>query len=226
MVEAIVATLGFDADFALRRLSRGAPKRALFLALKVDEASWARVYSAYNLVQMFCSYSKVDCVLEPIGTSRPVAEVYSILRREAEKNESLELFLTGGPRILVISALVAALLLPQRYARKIKTVVEGEGFEASIEVNIGVLQKLLSLGEPERRILVALLEHERGLTAPKIASVAGVPRTSTYRKLDLLKSLSLVEEEGGRYRLAENVRIFLRVIPLGDTIGNGETEYK
>lgn len=216
-VEVIVATLGFDADFALRRLSKGAPRRALFLALKVDEVSWARVLSAFKLIETFCSYSRVECLLEPIGTSRPIAEVYSILRREVEGCESLELFLTGGPRVMVVSALVAALLLPQEYSRKVKAVIEGEGFEARVEVDIGMLQKLLSLGDPERRILVALLEYERGLTAPKVATVANIPRTSAYRKLNLLKSLNLVEEVNGRYRLSESVRTFLRGLPLGST---------
>lgn len=215
--EVVVATLGFDADFVLRRLSKGAPRRALFLALKVDEVSWARVLSAFKLIETFCSYSKVECALEPIGTSRPIAEVYSVLKREIEKCESLELFLTGGPRVMVVSTLIAALLLPQKYSRKVKVIIEGEGFEARVEVDIGMLQKLLSLGDSERRILVTLLEYERGLTAPKVATATGIPRTSTYRKLNFLKSINLVEEEGGKYRLAENVRTSLRGLPLGNT---------
>jgi len=213
--EALIATLGFDADFVLRRLMKGAPGRVVLLALKVDEASWARVESAFRLVQAFCSYRRVDCVLEPIGVDRIVAAVYSVLRRELERGcELLELFLTGGPRIMVVSALLAALLLPREHSVKVKAVVEGEAFEASLEVDVDVLQKLFTLGYGERRILITLYNHWQGLTASRVAALSGTPRTSTYRKLNTLKSLGLVEEANGRYKLTDKLRNLMGTIPL------------
>jgi len=121
---ALMATLGFDADFTLRRLMRGAPGRVVLLALKVDEGSWARVDSAFKLIQAFCSYRRIDCILEPVSIDRPVMEVYSILKRELEGvKERLELFLTGGPRIMVVSTLLAALLLPPEYSRSLRLTI-------------------------------------------------------------------------------------------------------
>lgn len=212
---ALMATLGFDADFTLRRLMRGAPGRVVLLALKVDEGSWARVDSAFKLIQAFCSYRRIDCILEPVSIDRPVMEVYSILKRELEGvKERLELFLTGGPRIMVVSTLLAALLLPPEYSRKVKAVVEGEAFTASLEVDIGTLQKLLTLDHIERRILLTLLEHQQGLTAPRIAMISKTPRTSTYRKLHNLENLGLVEKADGKYKLVEMLRDLMRTLPL------------
>jgi CRISPR-associated protein Csa3 len=142
-------------------------------------------------------------------------EVYSILKRELEGvKERLELFLTGGPRIMVISTLLAALLLPPEYSRKVKAVVEGEAFTASLEVDIGTLQKLLTLDHIERRILLTLLEHQQGLTAPRIAMISKTPRTSTYRKLHNLENLGLVEKADGKYKLVEMLRDLMRTLPL------------
>jgi len=214
-VGTLIATLGFDADFTLRRLMRGAPGRVVLLALKVDEGSWARVDSAFKLIQAFCSYRRIDCILEPVNIDRPVMEVYSVLKRELEGvKERLELFLTGGPRIMVVSTLLAALLLPPEYSRKVKAVVEGEAFTASLEVDIGTLQKLLTLDHIERRILLTLLEHQQGLTAPRIAIITKTPRTSTYRKLHNLENLGLVEKADGKYKLVEMLRDLMRTLPL------------
>ena len=214
-INTLIATLGFDADFTLRRLMRGAPGRVVLLALKVDEGSWARVDSAFKLIQAFCSYRRIDCILEPVNIDRPVMEVYSVLKRELEGvKERLELFLTGGPRIMVVSTLLAALLLPPEYSRKVKAVVEGEAFTASLEVDIGTLQKLLTLDHIERRILLTLLEHQQGLTAPRIAMISKTPRTSTYRKLHNLENLGLVEKADGKYKLVDMLRDLLRTLPL------------
>jgi CRISPR-associated protein Csa3 len=214
-IDTLIATLGFDADFTLRRLMRGAPGRVVILALKVDEGSWVRVDSAFKLIQAFCSYRRIDCILEPVNIDRPVMEVYSILKRELEGvKERLELFLTGGPRIMVVSTLLAALLLPPEYSRKVKAVVEGEAFTASLEVDIGTLQKLLTLDHIERRILITLLEHQQGLTAPRIAIISKTPRTSTYRKLHSLENLGLVEKADGKYKLVEMLRDLMRTLPL------------
>ena len=215
--EVIVATLGFDADFVLRRLMRGASGRVVLLALRVDESSWARVDSAFKLIQAFCSYNKVDCTLEPVSTTRSIVEIYSILRREVEKHKSLELFLTGGPRIMVVSTLIASLLLLPEHAEKVKVVVEGEAFPATIEVDIGILQKLLLLDEAERRILVALLQYDKGLTAPKIVAISKVPKTSTYRKLKTLETLNLLERDNGRYMLTSKVREALKNLIIPST---------
>jgi len=212
-IDTLIATLGFDADFTLRRLMRGAPGRVVLLALKVDEGSWARVDLAFKLIQAFCSYRRIDCILEPVSIDRPVMEVYSILKRELEGvKERLELFLTGGPRIMVVSTLLAALLLPPEYSRKVKAVVEGEAFTASLEVDIGTLQKLLTLDQ--RRILLTLLEHQQGLTAPRIAIISKTPRTSTYRKLHSLENLGLVERADGKYKLVDMLRDLMRTLPL------------
>jgi CRISPR-associated protein Csa3 len=217
-IDTLIATLGFDADFTLRRLMRGAPGRVVLLALKVDEGSWARVDSAFKLIQAFCSYRRIDCILEPVNIDRPVMEVYSILKRELEGvKERLELFLTGGPRIMVVSTLLAALLLPPEYSRKVKAVVEGEAFTASLEVDIGTLQKLLTLDHIERRILLTLLEHQQGLTAPRIAVVTKTPKTSIYRKLHTLESQGLVKKVDGRYKLEDSLKDLMRILPLRGT---------
>jgi hypothetical protein len=118
---------------------------------------------------------------------------------------------------MVVSALLAALLLPPEYSRKVKAVVEGEAFTASLEVDIGTLQKLLTLDHIERRILLTLLEHQQGLTAPRIAIVTKTPKTSIYRKLHNLEGQGLVKKVDGRYKLEDSLKDLMRILPLRGT---------
>ena len=98
-----------------------------------------------------------------MSTTKPIVEVRNVLKREVERCGSLELFLTGGPRIAVVSALIASLLLPQEHVGESEGSCRGEVFKATLEVSVDALRKLPLLDDVERRILAILSEHEEGL---------------------------------------------------------------
>ncbi|MEF8776171.1 MAG: helix-turn-helix domain-containing protein [Haloarculaceae archaeon] len=55
------------------------------------------------------------------------------------------------------------------------------------------LQEILdALDDPDCRAIVTVLDHP--MTADQISDAAGVPLSTTYRKLDLLTAASLLEE--------------------------------
>ncbi|MEM1927119.1 MAG: hypothetical protein QXS85_00010 [Acidilobaceae archaeon] len=191
----LVATLGFDIDFVARRLSREPrPSRVALVGLRVDESGWGRVRKAFGLLQVFCESVGAECVLDEVRPETAVKEMAGILEREARGGCSeLELYLTGGPRIAVAAAILAA--ITGLVGVKAAIVVEGEAFEARLEIPVEPLRRLLSLPEVERRIVVEAVNPVR----PKdIQEKLKISKPASYRKL---RSLA----EAGFLRRPENV---------------------
>lgn len=210
----VLATLGFDTDFMNRRLAREPrPDKVVLLGLKVDEESWRRVEKAFNIISYYCSTLKVQCSLEEISPDTMVREVVGVIERESREGCSdVELFLTGGPRALVIASAIAMLFASTE--AELKIVVEGETFDVTLEVPARSLKRILSLSELERRIL---LEAREPVTPPELARRLQISKATAYRKLRALAEIKLVERADGgeeRYIAAEETRRVLSLVSL------------
>lgn len=210
----LIATLGFDIDFVVRRLSRGGVSRVVCIGVRVDDTSWVRVEKAFNMIKIYCSSARVDCVLEPVKLDNAVVgEIRSILEREVRRGCSqLELYLTGGPRIAVVSTIIASLLLPRDLANKVTINVEGEGFEASLRIPLEPLIRILELSEVDRRIVVEASKEP--LTPTELSRKTSIPKATAYRRMRLLASIGLlskVSEVEERYTTTDSI---VRLIKL------------
>ena len=128
----LVASLGFSPEFVLRRIARGGEGlgRVVVVGLWTDGASWGRVEDAFSSIRYFCGKLGVECVLERVVLGEGlVSQLLSILEREARGFGGVELFLTGGPRIVVVGFVIAGLLLDYSLQERVTLVVWGEGFE-------------------------------------------------------------------------------------------------
>ena len=194
----LVATFGFDMDFVLRRISGRKYDRIILLSLKTPEGQ-KRVEKAYTTLKTVCISMGVDCTLEWLTDKGLVRTIYSILSEETSKAD-VELYLTGGPRILVISALTAALTLSNKQAGKINIVVEGEAFEKTWEAPLKTLKKLVALDEKSREILM----HTAVLGRASLAELArrlGLPKPTVLRRLRELMNEEVVCKVGDEYLL-------------------------
>jgi len=194
----LVATFGFDMDFVLRRISGRKYDRIILLSLKTPEGQ-KRVEKAYTTLKTVCISMGVDCTLEWLTDKGLVRTIYSILSEETGKAD-VELYLTGGPRILVISALTAALTLSNKQAGKINIVVEGEAFEKTWEAPLKTLKKLVALDEKSREILM----HTAVLGRASLAELArrlGLPKPTVLRRLRELMNEEVVCKVGDEYLL-------------------------
>jgi len=201
----LLASFGFDVDYVLRRLATQRYDRVVLLGLKTREG-FERVKKAYSTLSIVCSSLKVDCVLEPIEPSNILRSTYSTLLREAEGADEVEVYLTGGPRILVTALLLSTLRLTGPQAEKIKLVVEGEGFDCSMSVNLHLLLEALRVDDRDKQILLAL-EGER-LTLSEIARKTGLPKSTLHRRLEELVDKGLVvKTESETYALKRHIEI-------------------
>lgn len=190
MGRCVVANLGFDVDFILRRLRDGDVRKLTCYGLKVDEQGWSRVEKTFSLVKHYCEAVKVKCSLESVSLTSLISEIKSIIERELRECESLELFLTGGPRISVVGGLVAALLLLESLAGRVNIRVEGETFAGALHFNVGVLIRYVTLDEASKRIVMAAVEPRKVL---EIVKITGLPRATVYRKVERLTAIKLLE---------------------------------
>lgn len=208
----VVATLGFDIDFAVRRLSREpAPSRMVFVGLKADEAGWRRVEKTFGLLKVYCESMKTQCLLEAVMPETIVKDIAGVIERETRLGcEKVELYLTGGPRIAVAASILASLVAKTPKAR---IVVEGEAFDARLEIPLDPLRRLLSLPEVDRRIIVeASGEPVRPVD---IHRRLGISKPAAYRKLRSLEEAGFLEKLGGRgerYIAREEVRELLKLL--------------
>lgn len=211
----VIATLGFDVDFIIRRLSRGLDvSRLVCIGLRADEYGWKRVERAFNLINFYCQSTRVTCILESIGVESAISEFRSIVERELRSTcTKVELYLTGGPRLAVISAVLASLMLSEDLGERVLIVVEGEAFEARLEVPIGVLRRVTCLGDLEKKIL--LEASRRPIRPSELARTLGLHKPTVYRKVralaeaNLLSRVQGVEEE---YVAVESVQKVFKLI--------------
>lgn len=202
MAKALVATFGFDIDFVVRRMGSERYDEIILLALRTGEG-FDRVEKSYHLLAHICGYIRVDCKLDPVGPLNLVRAIYSTLRLATMRNDLVDLFLTGGPRALVVSALIAAMMLPDHLGKKINVIVEGEAFEYKLQVGVEMLKKLISLDNRDRAIVMAL--SQRSMTLSELVSATEIPRTSVFNRLNDLVSEGIVCRRDGRFALCDEV---------------------
>ncbi|MEM1831016.1 MAG: CRISPR-associated CARF protein Csa3 [Desulfurococcaceae archaeon] len=199
----LVATFGFDIDFVLRRLASREYGSVVLLALKTSEEAYRKVEKAYSTLKIVCESLRISCSLNDLEPEVIARSIPSILKNIAEKSERVELFLTGGPRILVVTTLLSALLLPKYLAEKINIIVEGEGFECENTINLSKYQELARLDERDMRILLEL--QARGpQRLGELEKHTEIPRSTLFRRLEELTAKKLVRKENDKY-LAEEV---------------------
>ncbi|MCE4611272.1 MAG: hypothetical protein F7B17_04800 [Desulfurococcales archaeon] len=199
----LLASLGFSPEFILKRIARdGGVERLVMVGLWVEKQSWARVEDAFNSIKFFCGKVGVECVLERVVLGRGlISQLHSILRREASWR-TVELFLTGGPRIVVVGFVVAGLMLDSRLQDRVEIVVWGEGFEGELRVRLSQLSKLILLDEVERRIVVKLAQSPGGLRPSEVLKELGIARSTFYKKVKRLIEAGIVIEDSGVYKLS------------------------
>ncbi|MEM2224380.1 MAG: hypothetical protein QXR02_06345 [Acidilobaceae archaeon] len=210
MSSCITASFGFDIDFIFRRLKEDNVKRLICLGVKVDAQNWARVEKSFSLVKHYCEAVRIHCSLESISPGSIVREIRSILASELENCESLELFLTGGPRILVIGSLLAAISLPETLSTRINVRVEGEAFEAILKFNTGTLKQYLSLDDISKRIVEATVDPKR---VSNIIRETNLPKSTVYRRIERLTASRILEKKDEKVYVAEeNLRKLIDII--------------
>jgi len=201
----LVATLGFDADLILRKLSRNLDiRQVVCFSLWIDENSFKRVQSAFNTIRFFVEKfgGKAELKSFVIGKGL-IRSILSELEKVAsEAKDRIELSLTGGPRLLVVATMIASLILDSKFAEKIVLIVEGETFEGSLEVNLKLLKYFLSLDEDSERIFRVIMSRGK-MTAPEVSRETGISKSTVYKKLRELAQMALLilvgREKGEEY---------------------------
>jgi len=203
----LIASFGFDVDFVLRRIaSVQSYDRVVLLAIQTS--GFERVMKAYSTLSLVCTSLKKECVLEPVKPGEDIMRtISSILKREIEK-AYVDVYLTGGPRILVVALLLSLLTLPHELSSKTKVVIEGEGFDCYMELDVALLQEVLRLDTRDKAILQALIIHGP-LTLSELAEITNLPRSTTYRRLEELMIKKLIERTESDTHRARN---YLQVI--------------
>ncbi len=196
----LVATFGFDIDFVMKRLAESRYDKVILLALKTDYG-FDRVEKSYHLLAVACKAMNIECILEPIDLKNLIKVIYSMLEHVAETSKFIDLLLTGGPRVLVISSLIAALMLPNELIKKINIIVEGETFDCKLLTPVHLLRNLITLDDKDRRIVFALSQGKMRLS--EISEKTEIPKTTMHRRIHNLVKDKIVCEEGEYFILCD-----------------------
>ncbi|MEB3774704.1 MAG: hypothetical protein GSR86_07265 [Desulfurococcales archaeon] len=206
----LIATLGFSMDFILKRVyDREMPTvgEVEILALWTDEGSWGRIIDAYNLLRMTLDKAGVRSRLRKITFSnRIVGDLRKELLEIALENPEaeIELFLTGGPRMLVIATLLAAISLREDIVKRVTVTAYGENFPGTLNTRLYQILVLSRLDKKSELILHAIA---KGITdSSRLMEEVKMPKSSFYLKIAELDELGLIKKEGrGRVGLQEGV---------------------
>jgi CRISPR-associated protein Csa3 len=205
----LIATLGFDADLILRRLTRHGGYRAIkCLGLRVDEASFRRVENAFSTVKFVTERLNTQAELRAFEPGRGLVRgITAEIEKEAAK-DLVEVYLSGGPRLLIVATLIATLLVDPLFLENITIVVEGEGFEGEIKSRADRLKKLIGLSGEE----IDIIKYTAGKDAVKPLNLVKdlkIPKATAYKKLRKLATEGFLEEKNGEYILKQ---LFLDIL--------------
>lgn len=212
MPRVLVASLGFTVDFAIRRvtdLGRGGIGRFMGVGLHTgDEDAWRRVEEAYKLLSHYLTSLGIPSELRRVrlGPSM-VREARDALARAgslAGPDGLVEVYVTGGPRVLTTALLVAALTSAPEVRDRVVVTAYGEGFRADFQLRVGPLVRLLRLDDDSRRIVDALAASG-GMRAEELREALGMKRSTLYKRLRELSLAGLVRSEEGRWRVHEDL---------------------
>ena len=212
----LVVTLGFDERFALRALGEHRPSRLYALALYTDESSWSRVSKAFSQLRLFAGQLGVEAELIRVDyrgerVSVLVGRLKPLLEGLVEDSGGTVLALTGGPRLLVVAVLVAALSLPERLVERIVLRLEGEGFDAVVVEPLANL-RYAELDPTARRVLRLLVDARREgrwVGPTEVSERLGIPKSTAYKKLQELVARGLAEydQRSRRYTATEKAYV-------------------
>ncbi len=213
----LVATIGFTADFVLRRITdvgRNQYRKVLAVALDSgDQVARQRVEATFKMLESLLDTLQIESELEYIPPERAVSKGKDVLDRalrEAGSNGIVEVYLTGGPRIAVTALAIAAILYEADIGAKgrIQVISYGEAFESKIEIDAAAAVKLVKIsGDRLARNIIEELRRNGALTSNQLLKTLDMPRSTLYKKLNDLKILGIIvyDEENRHYRLAPNV---------------------
>lgn len=207
----LVASFGFDIDFVIRRLATRSFKQVILLSLYTSEEAFRKIEKAYHTLSAVCKSLNIDCKMEKLEPGKLIRSVLSILQAITHDPEvdRVEIYLTGGPRMLVISTLISALLLPSYLASKIEIVIEGEGFDCEARLDLLKYLKLIGLDERDKKILFEL--QARGpQKLSELEDSTGIPRSTLYRRLEGLVEKELTIKKEDKYIAEDIVNIICR----------------
>lgn len=207
----LIASFGFDIDFVMRKLANREYSKIVLLALYTSDEAFKRVEKAYHTLSVACKSLGVDCILEKIEPEKLIRSLSSTLRANVEdpRVERVEVYLTGGPRILVTALVLSTLLLPSTLAERVEISVEGEGFECEARVDLAKYAELVRLDERDKKIVFEL--QARGpQKLSELESSTEIPRSTLYRRLEELREKRLVEKEEDEYRLVDIASVVCR----------------
>ena len=216
MARVLVASMGFTVDFIVRRVADlGREELGYVMAVGLhagDEDSWRRVEEAYKLLSHYLTSLGIPSELVAVKLGfYMVREARDAIARAASlagTDGMVELYLTGGPRILVTTLILAALTSTSQVRDKCRLVVYGEEFKGSIEVPVGLLVKLLKLDEDSAKI-VSSLSRFGGLKADELREIVDMKRSTLYKKLKDLAGEGLVYSDSGVWRVQEELERLL-----------------
>ena len=212
MPRVLVASLGFTVDFSVRRvadLGRGEVTYFIGVGLHSgDDEIWKRVEEAFKLLSHYLTSLGIPSELRVVrlGGSM-IREARDALARAsslAGPDGLIEVYVTGGPRILTATLVIAALTLTPKIRDRTVITAYGEGFKADFQVNVGVLAKLLSLDETSIRI-IHTLARTGGMKAENLRNTLGLKRSTLYKKLKELADNGLVYSDSGVWRIRESL---------------------
>ncbi len=208
----LAASIGFTIDFVVRRvadLGRGSVSHVVAVGLASgDESSWRRVEEAYKLLSHYLTSLGIGSELYRVELGRNlVREARNAIARAsglAGPDGQVEVYVTGGPRILVLALTVAALTSSDEVRRRTRIVAYGENFEGSLEIPVGLLTDILSLDKESARI-VDTLSRMGPMRAEDLRSSLNMVRSTLYKKLRDLHSKGIVDKDDSLWRLDRRV---------------------
>ncbi len=208
----MLATLGFTVDFIIRRIADLEHDERLedivLVGLDTGDGTWKRVEQTYNLVSHYLTSIGIRGELKRLRLAPGLVsdikdEIVNALGKTGS-NGILELFLTGGPRMLIVAVMLAAYTLDDDESSRVRIVSYGEGFPGSIQAWLLHIKALNRLDVESRMILKNIRDGVS--TVKKLLEVMDIPRSTLYKKLDDLARLGLIEKTGaGAWRIQRDV---------------------
>lgn len=197
----LMATLGFDADLVLRRITRRGGYGAIkCLSLRIDETSFRRVENAFSTVKFVAEKINMYAELRAFELGRDlVRSITAEIEKEALRR-SVEVYLTGGPRLLVVATFIATLLVYPEFLENITIAVEGESFEGEFKARASWLKKLIGLAAEE----IDIIRYAAAKISVKPSDLVrdlDIPKATSYKKLRKLAKNGFLEEKNGEYSL-------------------------
>ncbi len=218
----LVATVGFTADFVMRRLydlGRERVTKVIAVSLDVgDESSKRRVEQAYNVLSGFLAgiglRSELEWIRYGSGMIFSGREILIRALRSSEAEDKVDLFLTGGPRILIATMIISALTLPPDLASRVTLTSYGEAFDAKLILNVKTITSFISnvIGRKAEMLILSEIRSKggkKGVQSSELLGSLGIPRSTLYKKLKELEEAGLIEKGREGWILSEGVELLL-----------------